>query len=110
MEERPFIEFKNLINDELKSIKHILNVLPDKHLFKFMAGDHKTMGYVGIYDLLLHKRDVSYSSTEVYEWLQRSGYNVVDASSPDNTNPISLKDLIKDKLFFDKINRLDLPF
>ena len=68
------------------------------------------MGDVGIYDLLLHKRDVSYTSTEVYEWLQRSGYNVVDASSPDNTIPISLNGLIKDKLFFDKINRLDLPF
>ena len=98
-----------MINDELHYTKHILEVLPRRHLFNFIAGDHVNMGNVGIYDLLLHKRDVSYTSIQVFEWLQKSGYNVVSTSSPDNSISISLKGLIKESQFFEKISRLDLP-
>merc|ERR1711997_675073 len=98
-----------MIRDELKNTKHILKILPKRHLFNFISGDHVNMGDVGIYDLLLHKRDVSYTSIEVYDWLQKSGYNVVSTSSPDNSIPISLKGLITDKQFFEKTSKLNLP-
>ena len=98
-----------ILNVELQNTKHILKVLPKRHLFNFISGDHVNMGDVGIYDLLLHKRDVSYTSIEVFEWLQKSGYNVVSTSSPDNSIPISLKGLITDKQSFEKTSKLNLP-
>ena len=102
-------EKNTMIRDELKNTKHILKILPKRHLFNFISGDHVNMGDVGIYDLLLHKRDVSYTSIEVFDWLQKSGYNVVDTSLPDNSIPISLKGVIKEKRLFETISKLKLP-
>ena len=99
------------LDEELKNAKHILEILPANH--HFHAGDfkdHKTMGNVGIYDLLLHKRDVSYTTTSLYQWLQKSGYNAVDFTSPDITIPISLKATIEEKWLLEKINRLSNSF
>ena len=36
------------------------------------------MGDVGIYDLLLHKRDVAYSIKDLYELMEKSAYHVID--------------------------------
>ena len=101
---------ENDINDELKNAKHILDILPEHHCFHTEnVIDHKIMGDVGIYDLLLHKRDISFTTHGVYRWLQTSGYNVVDFVHPENALPISLKSKVLEKELFDKINRCTVP-
>ena len=64
------------------------------------------MGDIGIYDLLLHKRDVSFSVLGLYVWLELGGYNVVSFVHPENRIPISLKMKIKEKVLYDKLAML----
>ena len=64
------------------------------------------MGDIGIYDLLLHKRDVSFSVLGLYVWLELGGYNVVRFVHPENRIPISLKMKIKEKVLYDKLAML----
>ena len=98
------------INDELRNARHLLEILPNDHLFNTLdLADHKTMGDIGIYDLLLHKRDVSFTTLTMYQWLQNSGYNVVDFAHPEYTIPISLKTILNEKWLLDKIYRSSMP-
>ena len=107
---RSMNEKEHNIEKELKNANLVLEALPDNHFFHLgKFHDHKTMGNVGIYDLLLHKRDVSYTTSTVYQWLQKSGYNFVDFSYPENTIPISLKSGIQEKSLYRKINRIHPP-
>ena len=99
-------EQEHAIDNELSNAKHILEILPPDHLFNTNNfKDHKTMGDIGIYDLLLHKRDVSFTTLGVFQWLQNSGYNFVDHTHPENTLPISLKSTIEEKWLLQKIQR-----
>ena len=99
-------EQEHKIDAELKNAKHILRSLPKKHFFHINnLADHKTMGDIGIYDLLLHKRDVSFTTLSVNQWLQNSGYNVVDHTHPENTIPISLNSQIEEKWLYQKMLR-----
>ena len=67
------------INTELKNTNNTLKVLPKYNWFHKATniGDHK-YGNIGIYDLLLHKRDVSYSIQTLFEWIERAGLHFVD--------------------------------
>ena len=77
----------NLINDneneiktELHNTNNTLEVLPERNWFlvnPLMIFDHKH-GNIGIYDLLLHKRDVAYSIQTLFEWTERAGLHFVD--------------------------------
>ena len=72
----------NLINDIVKELLHaelVLNILPSQNWFtrNHLIHDHKS-GHSGIYDLLLHKRDVAFSVTSMIEWIQNSGLSFVD--------------------------------
>ena len=61
------------IDEEVKVAKSILEILPGDNWFqttRFIS--RKGMENTKIYDLLLHKRDVSYSVSELYSWLQHS--------------------------------------
>ena len=64
------------ISEEIKNAKSVLNTMPETNWFKqsedFLR-DHKTMGDTGIYDLLLHKRDVSYDIPNLYNWITNAG-------------------------------------
>ena len=67
------------LEGELRNAKAVLNALPERNLFHTIeVNDHIKMGDAGIYDLLLHHRDVSYSVPEFYRWIEENGYNVVD--------------------------------
>ena len=99
-------EKENSINDGLMEARHILDILPKDHFFHALdIIDHKTMGNTGIYDLLLHKRDVSFTTHTVYQWLKKSGYNIVGFSQAENTLPISLKSTIEEQWLLKKISR-----
>ena len=74
---------RKIMNQELGNANHVLKVLPENHWFHHIPnGDHKTMGQIGVYDLLLHKRDVSFSIPDLYEWLRRSNLYLIDFSAP----------------------------
>ena len=67
------------IDMELNNAKHALKVLPKHNWFIInnFVNDHKS-GAVGIYDLLLHKRDISFSFETLFEWIHYGGLHVVD--------------------------------
>ena len=56
----------------------------------YVSGDHITMGDVGIYDLLLHKRDVSYDIREAFRFVEMGGYNFVGFYLPELNIPLTL--------------------
>jgi len=59
---------------EIANTRDILASLPKSNWFRRgedLYGDHKT-GDAGIYDLLLHSRDRSYSVGELFDWLEIS--------------------------------------
>lgn len=67
------------IKRELDNAQHALAVLPKHNWFllnEFM-NDHKK-GPIGIYDLLLHKRDVAYSFETLFKWINNGGLHFVD--------------------------------
>ena len=97
------------MKNELKAAKDILKILPDDHWFRhFQFSDVNTMGDIGIYDLLLHKRDVSYTIPDLYEWVQRGGYKFVDHSLPENRLSLSITILINDNVLFKKLGKMQI--
>ena len=100
-------EHGNSMERELKEAKGVLKVLPDDHWFRhFHFSDVNTMGDIGIYDLLLHKRDVSYTVRDLYEWVQHGGYKFVDHSLPENRLSLSIHIRINDNVLFKKLNKM----
>ena len=94
---------------ELKAARYILNILPADHWFRHIQfSDVQTMGDTGIYDLLLHKRDVSYTIRALYEWVCMGGYKFVDHSLPENRLPLSIHMRINSSLLFSKLAKKDI--
>ena len=75
----------NDILDELKTANFTLDGLPTTNWFKMQEdkiSDH-LQGDAGIYDLLLHKRDVSYTVPKLMNWIDSSGLFTVRYTSTD---------------------------
>ena len=69
----------SIIHEELKNAKIVIYSLPDHHWFNSnYYRDHKTMGDVGVYDLILHKRDISYDIKGLYTLIEQGCYNYVN--------------------------------
>ena len=99
------------IDDELTSANVILEILPVNHWFHhFTFADTEIFENGGIYDLLLHKRDVSYSIRELHNWLGNGGYNFVDFSQDQDRTNLSLKGrkLTAWKLLYKKLIRINI--
>ena len=91
------------LESELRNAKAVLNVLPERNLFHTIeVNDHIKMGDAGIYDLLLHHRDVSYSVPEFYRWIEENGYNVVDYVHANDALKILLNIHFLEKRIFEK--------
>ena len=104
-------EHGNTMKIELNTAKGVLKILPDDHWFRhFQFSDVNTMGDIGIYDLLLHKRDVSYTIPDLYEWVQQGGYKFVDHSLPENRLPLSIHIRVNDNALFKKLVKTDISF
>lgn len=60
--------------------RHLLDGLPETNWFRRNphVGDHAALGDAGIYDLLLHRRDRSYSVPELMQLLQDGGMRPVN--------------------------------
>ena len=68
------------IEKELSDAMHILQILPERNWFMrrpIPIADHNS-GKIGIYDLLLHKRDVAFTIKTLIEWIESSGLHFVD--------------------------------
>ena len=79
------------IDSEVVNAKLVLAALPYQNWFNsYVSGDHITMGDVGIYDLLLHKRDVSYDIREAFSFVEMGGYNFVGFYLPELNIPLTL--------------------
>ena len=69
------------MNGEISNAKKIIYILPENHWFAYKnSSDIQSMGDIGVYDLLLHKRDIAYSIKDLYEWVEKSNYHLVDFS------------------------------
>ena len=70
---------KNDIKAELGNTKQVISDLPFSNWListNFVHGHKK--GNSGIYDLLLHKRDVSYSFETLFDWIKNAGLHFVE--------------------------------
>ena len=67
------------IKTELENAKQVIANLPLSNWListNFVHGHRK--GNSGIYDLLLHKRDISYSFETLFDWIKNAGIHFVE--------------------------------
>ena len=62
----------------------------------------------GIYDLLLHKRDVCYSTKDLERWIEQGGYDFVDFLAPEQRVNISLRNKISELKLHRKLLKMDM--
>lgn len=94
---------------EVANARLVLKVLPQYHWsHQVPLIDSETLESSRIYDLLLHKRDVSYSVPDLYEWLQRSNVYFIDFSFSSIRIGLSLKLKIPEKLFYTQITKMSV--
>ena len=69
------------VDKELLVAGKVLQYLPNNNWFKRaeeLSNDHIKYGASGTYDLLLHKRDISFSINQVSDWIAKENLNVVN--------------------------------
>ena len=97
------------IINEIKYAKSVIDILPVSHWFNhFQFQMDKMMGDVGIYDLLLHKRDISFTVHGLHRWLQQGGYNFVDYARPGISVSLSMNIRIPDKSVYGNLIQKDI--
>ena len=97
------------IMNEIKYAKSVLGILPVSHWFNhFQFQVDKMMGDAGIYDLLLHKRDISFTAHGLHRWLQHGSYNFVDYALPGISVSLSIDSRIQDKGLYDNLVKKDI--
>ena len=109
-----------LVNDEtfidmeyeLKNANLILSKLPKSNWFEKTSldlgiGDHK-LGDIGIYDLLLHKRDVSFHFPNLFEWLRNAGLHFTELAFLSERYLLKLNYVQSDIILKTKLFRLEL--
>ena len=96
------------IEMELENAVHTLKILPDHNWFILneVVGDHKH-GKIGIYDLLLHKRDVAFSIKTLFEWITKSGLHFVDFDYYKKRYYLKTQYVIPDSTLLRAVFRLD---
>ncbi len=75
--------------ERIETARHLLDQLPETSWFRRNphVGDHAQLGDPGIYDLLLHRRDRSYSVPELMQLLQQGGMRPVNFVDPVRYEP-----------------------
>ena len=93
---------------ELKTAKYLLTILPPHSWYELTpksVGDHVEMGDVGIYDMFLSKRDVSFSMPELHNWISNSKLYFQDFSEERDRIRISLNLEIQDDNMYKVISK-----
>ena len=98
------------IEIELENTNQTLSSLPDQNWFASsnFVTDHKT-GNIGTYDLLLHKRDVSYSFEAVFEWIRHGGLHFVEVDDYFQRYSLKPRHVIKDEKIRRIVTKLNIP-
>ena len=100
---------KPIMDSELRRAKSIIEALPENHwIYHAKSKDMKINGDSGIYDLFLHKRDVSYTMIDFYNYISRNGYEVVGYSQPEFKLSLSLKYVIRDPKLYRLLTKLNV--
>lgn len=75
--------------ERIETARHLLDQLPETNWLRRNphVGDHKALGDPGLYDLLLHRRDRSYSVPELMQLLQQGGMRPVNFVDPVRYEP-----------------------
>ena len=96
------------IEMEINNAIYALKILPDHNWFilNSVIADHKT-GNIGIYDLLLHKRDVAFSIKALIEWITSSGLYFVDFDYYKKRYYLQTQYVITDLILLRAISHLD---
>ena len=98
---RTAIRKKVEIQKEIFYTKHFLNILPKYQCPYYLKFDGiAKLADIDIYDLLLHKRDVAYSISDLYKWIGTNGYQVVDFSIAENRAVLSPELQLSEKLVY----------
>lgn len=97
------------LEKEIKTADHILSVIPTSNWFVInpVVSDHKD-GNIGVYDLFLHNRDVSYSIFTLFQWIAQAGVNFVDFTDHITRCVLSTKYVVHDYNLYIKISNLDI--
>ena len=93
------------IERELEITNHTLNVLPTHQWFVAnpLMNDHKG-GNMGIYDLLLHKRDVAFSMKSLSQWLIEGGLYFVNFDFFKNRFNYDIRYILSDELLIQRVS------
>ena len=104
------------IQNEIMNTNLTLNVLPKSNWFdsspdsSFNIRDH-LMGDIGLYDLFLHKRDVSYCINTLCQWLENAGLHFVGFESIRRLFNLKLRQMqYLDKNTKLRVSRLNLSY
>jgi len=92
---------------EVDNARAIIEVLPATNWFKKSEQhipDHRTFGNAGIYDVFLHKRDVSFSVAQLKDWLGEAGLHFVDFSYFLDRDALRLENYVEDE---ELVGRMD---
>ena len=91
---------------ELELANHTLTAIPVEHWFHIgnRILDHK-FGNIGIYDLLLHKRDVAFSISSLREWITTAGLTFVDHNVSKTRFQFNIKFYTLDEILERKIGQ-----
>ena len=102
---------QSTISEELKNVKIILNALPENNLFQQLMVRYKdvqVMGDVGVYDLLLHKRDVSFSILDVHKWVGIGGMSLLDFAYYKSRLKFNIDYVIHDEIILNMLRKKNL--
>jgi hypothetical protein len=97
------------IETELRNTNYTLSVLPKRHWFNVtMHLRHRKEGNVGIYDLLLHKRDVAFSIDAVLQWIEMCGLHFVEFYYNKQRFSLKIQYVFQDDHMKKMISKLDI--
>ncbi len=87
------------LQKQVDNTKVMLQEIPKTNWFRFSAKSIRDwqVGDIGIYDLLLHSQDRSYTVDEVYDFVENAGLHFLDFSDPRYQQMYRPENLIKDK-------------
>ena len=92
---------ENNILSEISNSKLMLQILPKSHWFDHSKSyDINKMGDIGIFDLLLHKRDVAFSIYRLYQLVQQTNFNFIDFALVDFRIAASLRLRLNDTFLY----------
>ena len=86
------------LTEEVDNAKHVLHIIPAKHWFfqkPILLNDY-LRGDAGIYDLLLHKRDVAFSTYTMLQWISIAGFHFVAFESAERVYHSEIKSVVND--------------